>query len=98
MPIRGPRLSRWLTNYDPNGKWDICTLCHLDAAVDWGGIEITNASGPQALKLRNCSAKNMAHMGSRNGLNPKIGWILDRQRYTYHRCRSSKIVKSVQVS
>jgi agmatinase len=74
VPIPGARgLSRWLTNDDPNGKMGYLHIdCHLDAAVDWGGIEITNASGPpEALKLRNCSAKNMAHMGSRNGLNPK---------------------------
>ena len=49
--------------------------CHLDAAVDWGGNEITNASGPpMALKLPNCNGENMAHMGSRNGLNPK-DWL-----------------------
>ena len=74
VPIPGARaLSKYITNNKPKGKIGYLHIdCHLDAAVDWGGIEITNASGPpEALKLPNCSAKNMAHMGSRNGLNPK---------------------------
>jgi len=51
------------------------TDCHLDAGPDWEGNTITNCSGPpRALELGNCSAANMAHMGSRNGLNPK-DWV-----------------------
>lgn len=46
--------------------------CHLDSAPDWAGNAITNCSGPsRALDLPNCDAKNIAHMCSRNGLNPK---------------------------
>lgn len=46
--------------------------CHLDSASDWFGIENTNCSGTSsALGLPNCSATNIAHLGSRNGLNPK---------------------------
>ena len=74
VPIPGARaLSRHLARRKPDGKMGYLHIdCHLDAAVDWGGIEITNASGPpEALKLPNCSGENMAHMGSRNGLNPK---------------------------
>ena len=49
--------------------------CHLDSAPDWGGVRNTNCSGPsRALDLPNCRAKNMAHIGSRNGLNPKDWW------------------------
>lgn len=49
--------------------------CHLDSAPEWNGITITNCSGAaRALDLPNCSARNMAHMGSRNGLNPK-DWV-----------------------
>lgn len=74
VPIPGARaLSKYLTNNKPDAKMGYLHIdCHLDAAVDWGGIDITNASGPpEALKLPNCTAENMAHMGSRNGLNPK---------------------------
>jgi agmatinase len=74
VPIPGARaLSRYLARHKPDAKMGYLHVdCHLDAAVDWGGIEITNASGPpEALKLPNCNAENMAHMGSRNGLNPK---------------------------
>jgi agmatinase len=74
VPIPGARaLSQYLTRHRPAAKMGYLHIdCHLDAAVDWGGIEITNASGPpEALKLPNCNAENMAHMGSRNGLNPK---------------------------
>lgn len=49
--------------------------CHLDSAPDWGGNTITNCSGTsRALDLPNCDARNMAHLGSRNGLNPK-DWV-----------------------
>lgn len=49
--------------------------CHLDSAPDWGGILNTNCSGPsRALDLPNCSGANIAHMCSRNGLNPK-DWV-----------------------
>ncbi|MCY3879643.1 MAG: agmatinase family protein [Rhodobacteraceae bacterium] len=74
VPIPGARaLSRHLAKGRPDSRMGYLHIdCHLDAAVDWGGIEITNASGPpEALKLPNCHAANMAHMGSRNGLNPK---------------------------
>ena len=74
VPIPGARaLSNHLALHKPQAKMGYLHIdCHLDAAVDWGGIEITNASGPpMALKLPNCSGENMAHMGSRNGLNPK---------------------------
>ncbi len=74
VPIPGARaLSNHLDSHKPEAKMGYLHIdCHLDAAVDWGGIEITNASGPpMALTLPNCNAENMAHMGSRNGLNPK---------------------------
>ena len=49
--------------------------CHLDSAPDWEGNPFTNCSGPaRAFDLPNCSGRNMAHMGSRNGLNPK-DWV-----------------------
>ena len=49
--------------------------CHLDSAPDWEDNIFTNCSGTsRALDLSNCDAKNMAHMGSRNGLNPK-DWV-----------------------
>jgi agmatinase len=49
--------------------------CHLDSAPDWDDNVFTNCSGTsRALDLPNCAAKNMAHMGSRNGLNPK-DWV-----------------------
>lgn len=49
--------------------------CHLDSAPDWGGNPYTNCSGPsRALDLPNCKARNIAHLGSRNGLNPKDWW------------------------
>ena len=74
VPIPGARaLSRYLAGKNPDGMMGYLHVdCHLDAAVDWAGIEITNASGPtETFKLDNVSGKNMAHMGSRNGLNPK---------------------------
>lgn len=49
--------------------------CHLDSAPEWNGVTNTNCSGTsRALDLPNCNAANMAHMGSRNGLNPK-DWV-----------------------
>jgi len=49
--------------------------CHFDASPDWGGIRNTNASGiSRALELPNCDHSNIAHMGARNGLNPKDWW------------------------
>ena len=74
VPIPGARaLSQWLGRNKPESKMGYLHVdCHLDAAVDWAGIQITNASGPtEAFKLPNVSGENMAHMGSRNGLNPK---------------------------
>ncbi len=74
VPIPGARaLSQFLGRQNPQGKMGYLHVdCHLDAAVDWAGIEITNASGPtETYKLPNVNACNMAHMGSRNGLNPK---------------------------
>ena len=74
VPIPGARaLSQHLGRHNPDGMMGYLHVdCHLDAAVDWAGIEITNASGPtETFKLDNVSGQNMAHMGSRNGLNPK---------------------------
>ena len=74
VPIPGARaLSQWLGRNKPESKMGYLHVdCHLDAAVDWAGIQITNASGPtEAFKLPNDIGENMAHMGSRNGLNPK---------------------------
>ncbi len=65
--------ARALSDYHKNGKIGYMHIdCHLDSAPDWAGTTTTNASGTaRAFELPNCSAKNMAHMGSRNGLNPK---------------------------
>lgn len=74
IPIPGARaLSEYLSAKNPGASMSYLHIdCHLDAAVDWAGNELTNASGsPMALSLENCHAKNMAHLGSRNGLNPK---------------------------
>lgn len=74
VPIPGARgLSQYMSRNKPDASMGYLHVdCHLDAAVDWAGIEITNASGPtETLKMPNVSSKNMAHMGSRNGLNPK---------------------------
>jgi len=74
VPIPGARaLSQHLERHSPQGRMGYLHVdCHLDAAVDWAGIEITNASGPtETFKLANVHPENMAHMGSRNGLNPK---------------------------
>ena len=68
--------ARALSDFHRNGKIGYLHIdCHLDSALDWGGVTNTNCSGPpRALDLPNCSAGNMAHMGSRNGLNPK-DWV-----------------------
>lgn len=73
VPIPGARA---LADFHRNGRIGYLHVdCHLDSAPDWGGIKLTNASGPaRALELPNCHAGNMAHMGSRNGLNPK-DWV-----------------------
>jgi agmatinase len=65
-----------LSDFHKKGKIGYLHIdCHLDSAPDWGGITITNCSGTsRALDLPNCDARNMAHMGSRNGLNPK-DWV-----------------------
>jgi agmatinase len=65
--------ARALSDYHRDGKIGYLHVdAHLDSAPDWAGNPITNCSGPpRALELPNCSAKNMAHMCSRNGLNPK---------------------------
>ena len=62
-----------LSDYHKDGKIGYLHIdCHLDSAPDWGGILNTNCSGPsRAFELPNCDGANMAHMGSRNGLNPK---------------------------
>jgi agmatinase len=68
--------ARALSDHHAKGKIGYLHIdCHLDSAPDWGGIFNTNCSGPsRALDLPNCSARNIAHMGSRNGLNPK-DWV-----------------------
>ena len=70
VPIPGARA---LSDFHKNGTIGYLHVdCHLDAAPDWAGNAFTNCSGPsRALDLPNCNAKNMVHMGSRNGLNPK---------------------------
>jgi agmatinase len=73
VPIPGAKA---LSDFKKNGKIGYLHVdCHLDSAPDWEGNIITNCSGSsRALDLPNCSADNMAHMGSRNGLNPK-DWV-----------------------
>ena len=73
LPIPG---SRALSRYKKKGKIGYLHVdAHLDAGPDWAGNKITNCSGPaRAIELPNCSAQNMAHMGSRNSLNPKDWW------------------------
>jgi agmatinase len=73
VPIPGARA---LSDFHKKGRIGYLHVdCHLDSAPDWGGIRNTNASGPsRALDLPNCAAHNIAHMGSRNGLNPKDWW------------------------
>lgn len=70
VPIPGAKA---VSDFHRNGKIGYLHIdCHLDSAPDWGGIRNTNCSGPsRALDLPNCDATNIAHMGSRNGLNPK---------------------------
>jgi agmatinase len=82
VPIPGAKA---LSDHHRNGGIGYLHIdCHLDSAPDWGGILNTNCSGPsRALDLPNCSAKNIAHMGSRNGLNPK-DWV---DFYTDHAVR-----------
>ncbi len=65
--------SHALSDFHKDGKIGYLHIdCHLDSAPDWGGIRNTNCSGPaRAYDLPNCDGTNMAHMGSRNGLNPK---------------------------
>lgn len=73
LPIPG---SRALSRYMSKGRIGYLHVdSHLDAGPDWAGNRITNCSGPaRAIELPNCSARNMAHMGSRNSLNPKDWW------------------------
>jgi agmatinase len=73
VPIPGAKA---LSDYKKNGRIGYLHVdCHLDSAPDWEGNILTNCSGSsRALDLPNCSAANMAHMGSRNGLNPK-DWV-----------------------
>jgi len=68
--------ARALSDFHKKGKIGYLHIdCHLDSAPDWGGIFNTNCSGPsRALDLPNCDGRNIAHMGSRNGLNPK-DWV-----------------------
>ena len=70
VPIPGARA---LSDFHKTGRIGYLHVdCHLDAAPDWAGNAFTNCSGPsRALDLPNCNAKNLVHMGSRNGLNPK---------------------------
>ncbi len=73
VPIPGARA---LADFHADGKIGYLHIdCHLDSAPDWGGITNPNGSGPaRALDLANCDRANIAHMGSRNGLNPK-DWV-----------------------
>ena len=73
VPIPG---SRALSDFHKSGKIGYLHVdCHLDSAPDWDGNPNTNCSGPaRAFDLPNCDGSNMAHMGSRNGLNPK-DWV-----------------------
>jgi agmatinase len=68
--------ARALSDFHRDGRIGYLHIdCHLDSAPDWGGIVNTNCSGPsRALELPNCDRSNIAHMGSRNGLNPKDWW------------------------
>jgi agmatinase len=70
LPIPGARA---LSHFTRNGRMGYLHVdSHLDAAPDWAGNRFTNCSGSsRALELPNCNAANMAHMGSRNSLNPK---------------------------
>ena len=65
--------ARALSNFHKDGKIGYMHIdCHLDSAPDWGGIDNTNCSPvSRAFDLPNCDGVNIAHMGSRNGLNPK---------------------------
>lgn len=95
VPIPGARA---LSDFHKNGRIGYLHIdCHLDSADDWGGIRGTNCSGPpRALELPNCRAENMAHMGSRNGLNPK-DWV---DFYVDHKVRllpmSEVVERSIQ--
>ena len=73
LPIPGARA---LSHFMRDGKIGYLHVdSHLDAGPDWAGNKITNCSGPaRAIELHNCAAENMAHMGSRNSLNPKDWW------------------------
>ncbi len=70
LPIPG---SRALSRFHRDGTIGYLHVdSHLDAGPDWAGNKITNCSGPaRAIELPNCRARNMAHLGSRNSLNPK---------------------------
>ena len=74
--------ARALSDFHKTGRIGYLHVdCHLDAAPDWAGNAFTNCSGPsRALDLPNCNAKNMVHMGSRNGLNQLTARLLRRQR------------------
>ncbi len=73
LPIPGARA---LSHFTRAGKIGYLHVdAHLDAGPDWAGNKITNCSGAtRALELPNCGPSNMAHMGSRNSLNPKDWW------------------------
>ena len=79
-PIPGARA---LSDFHRDGAIGYLHIdCHLDSAPDWGGIRNTNCSGPsRAFDLPNCDGANMAHLGSRNGLNPKdwYDFFVDRE-------------------
>ncbi|HLB07426.1 MAG TPA: agmatinase family protein [Alphaproteobacteria bacterium] len=70
VPIPGARA---VSHYYRSGTMGYVHIdCHLDSVPDWGGILITNGSGvSRLLDLPNCGAKNIVHIGSRNGLNAK---------------------------
>lgn len=73
VPIPGARA---LSDFKKDGRIGYIHVdCHLDSAPDWDGGAFTNCSGTsRAIDLPNCDPANVAHMGSRNGLNPK-DWV-----------------------
>ena len=70
-PIPGARA---LSEFHKDGKIGYMHIdCHLDSAPGLGRHPTTPTvpARSRAFDLPNCDGANMAHMGSRNGLNPK---------------------------